>query len=734
MHLDHLRRTAILLLCALSVPATATATTFHVDGLMGADGPTCGPEASPCATIQQAVDLSISGDTVLVAEGTYVDNVSCLSEAAVVCVFQKQVTILGGFTSGSWSLPDPVTNTTIIDGQNTRRGVLVRRGGADLFLPATSLRMEGFTVTRGRAVGAPNGVGGGLKANFSDVTLRDMVFDSNVAMGGNDGLGGGGGVAVQANADNVMNVTLERTVFRDNQATGGGGTGGVGIGGGLLVDYAAVTGLSLTFDSNTATGGASATAGRDSLGGGAAFSFGAQGTLRDVTATGNSATAGSASATGGHAFGGAIYLEGAESPVASTTNVTILDSYMAGNTSTGGNGSTGGGGVGGAVDAFASQTTIERCTLVGNSTAGGSGSSVQGNAGGGGVFLEWPFTSTAPLNVIRNTVVADNVIAGAQGGGAGIRLLGARALVAHSTLVDNRIVGAGFGLGILVGPRFATSKASELTLAYSILADHTVPNGVRTLHVQANASVGSTADLSDPSLFVGNSLDTNSGQANSGTYVGYPGSNVFDPSPSTFFVDPATSDYHVDGTTPPTDAAAGSTETVDLDGASRTGTRDMGADEVGAVAFDLTVGKVGVGTGTVVSSPAGIDCGADCFETYAENTSVTLIPTPDIGSFFTGWSGDTDCADGSVLIIQDLACTAQFEDQASVACSVGDTDLILINKTVNNTVTESACASITAGPSYTVGASGNVTFHSPTIILRNGFSVGGRFVAISGIP
>jgi Fe-S cluster biogenesis protein NfuA len=53
----------------------------------------------------------------------------------------------------------------------------------------------------------------------------------------------------------------------------------------------------------------------------------------------------------------------------------------------------------------------------------------------------------------------------------------------------------------------------------------------------------------------------------------------------------------------------------------------------------LTVVKVGTGTGTVTSSPAGISCGTDCNQTYAVNTVVTLAATPAAGSVFAGWSG-----------------------------------------------------------------------------------------------
>jgi Tol biopolymer transport system component len=52
----------------------------------------------------------------------------------------------------------------------------------------------------------------------------------------------------------------------------------------------------------------------------------------------------------------------------------------------------------------------------------------------------------------------------------------------------------------------------------------------------------------------------------------------------------------------------------------------------------LTVTRSGIGTGTVTSSPAGIDCGVDCSETYTYGALVTLTATAEVGSDFTGWS------------------------------------------------------------------------------------------------
>ncbi len=53
----------------------------------------------------------------------------------------------------------------------------------------------------------------------------------------------------------------------------------------------------------------------------------------------------------------------------------------------------------------------------------------------------------------------------------------------------------------------------------------------------------------------------------------------------------------------------------------------------------LTVTRSGSGTGTVSSSPAGINCGADCTEAYGTGTSVTLTATPSAGSRFVQWTG-----------------------------------------------------------------------------------------------
>ena len=80
--------------------------------------------------------------------------------------------------------------------------------------------------------------------------------------------------------------------------------------------------------------------------------------------------------------------------------------------------------------------------------------------------------------------------------------------------------------------------------------------------------------------------------------------------------------------------------------------------------FPLAVLKAGTGQGTVTSAPPGIDCGADCGESYTQGSVVTLTATPATGSTFTGWSGACT-GTGSCVVTMNAAqsVTATFDTQ-----------------------------------------------------------------------
>ncbi len=163
----------------------------------------------PCATVQQAVDQALAGDTVDVAEGTYTGT------ASDVVLIAKPVSLRGGYTTdGSWTVRDPVGHPSILDGQGSRRVACI--------VGTVPVTMDGFYLANGFV----NGDGAGLSAGAGTLTLSDSRVTNNVASGG----GSGGGVYVSGGG-----LTVTATQVYSNQASGSGG--GIYQQGGTLALY-----------------------------------------------------------------------------------------------------------------------------------------------------------------------------------------------------------------------------------------------------------------------------------------------------------------------------------------------------------------------------------------------------------------------------------------------------------------------------------------------------------------
>jgi hypothetical protein len=130
------------------------------------------------------------------------------------------------------------------------------------------------------------------------------------------------------------------------------------------------------------------------------------------------------------------------------------------------------------------------------------------------------------------------------------------------------------------------------------------------------------------------------------------------------------------------------------------GTNSCSAAMIAPGPFTLSLNRVGSGTGTVMSSPTGINCGSDCSESYASGTVVTLTPTANSVSIFGGWSG-TGAG----------ACTGS--SSSSVRADGSLSASVLIAQNANDcVVTMNAAKSITATfnlPHYALSVTKNGT-------------------------
>lgn len=128
----------------------------------------------------------------------------------------------------------------------------------------------------------------------------------------------------------------------------------------------------------------------------------------------------------------------------------------------------------------------------------------------------------------------------------------------------------------------------------------------------------------------------------------------------------------------------------------------------------LTVTLAGAGSGTVTSTPAGIDCGTDCTESYAFGTSVQLHATPTTGNMFGGWSG---------------ACTGMG------ACTVALHDVRTVTATFHPSMTLRVEVRNTAGNAFSMYGTNHVTGPDEFQCTREGpgFTVCSTTVPI-GVP
>ncbi|MCP4916457.1 MAG: hypothetical protein GY913_05995 [Proteobacteria bacterium] len=311
--------------------------------------------------IQDALDDSLTGDTITVCDGTY--NVTLENVADVT------------LESANGSA------TTILDGSSTSKSIIKT---------ANNLTVIGFTFQNGDAP-----VGGGIDAftnSVGDLTIEDCIFDSNAAVYG-------GGVAGPQDHD----LTVTDSEFYDNEASASGGAlyffdgtmsgtlvhdNDADFGGGLFID----DGYSVTADSTTEIYDNAAT-----YGGGAMLSGGS---LTDAYLYNNDADNGGGvlmTLTGASMDGCTVEDNTADYGAGVLTedyaSLTISNSDLSSNVAS----------YGGGLYVYGSTLTVSSTTLDGNTANYGGGALIHG---GGTVTIS------------GSTVTTNGATGGGNGGGA----------------------------------------------------------------------------------------------------------------------------------------------------------------------------------------------------------------------------------------------------------------------------------------------------------------------------
>ena len=170
-------------------------------------------------TIQAAINAANNGDTVLVAPGTYVENINFSGKAiAVTSSGGSLVTTIDGGANGSVvTFNHAETSDAKLDGFTIRNGFLNGGIGGGILITAASPTISNNLITGNHAA-----AGIGIYANDGSPVIRNNTITGNDQTGAGSGGLGGGGILVDGYKP-ASNPQIIANTITNNSASPGGG-------------------------------------------------------------------------------------------------------------------------------------------------------------------------------------------------------------------------------------------------------------------------------------------------------------------------------------------------------------------------------------------------------------------------------------------------------------------------------------------------------------------------------
>jgi len=295
----------LLTAMAAAFAPASVATTWYVDGVSGNDGNNCTSAATACKTIGHAIEAAVSGDSIIVAPATYIENLT-ISKSLTILGSDASTTIMdGGFVGSVVTIPNNGIYVTLSN-LTVRHGLAVSGGG--ILNSGAKLTISHSIISQNGATGRGGSIGGGI-LNNGTLTVSHSTLSGNWATGTQKEFAHGYCGAIANNGS----VAIGYSTISGNSALGLGGTGG-GIcnGGTLIVSHSTISGNSAFRDGGISSGGIlvlndSTISGNSALvGGGGVNNTGGRMTISNSTISGNSSLAKSPVGGGGMAGTGTV--------------------------------------------------------------------------------------------------------------------------------------------------------------------------------------------------------------------------------------------------------------------------------------------------------------------------------------------------------------------------------------------------------------------------------------------